>query len=131
MSELLKLWQLKKLSTGEPLNEKQLLPENWGPVFGLHGFKDQIHNLKWLGPEYEDMGWFEVGETLPNPTLSEKDVVWNQAKRLLFESDWTMMPDVPMIASKKIEWIEYRRALREIKLQQGFPSNVIWPDKPK
>ena len=32
-----KLWQLKKLSDGSALSEPQPLPENWGPIFGLHG----------------------------------------------------------------------------------------------
>lgn len=130
---MLKLWQLKKISTGEALNEPQLLPENWGPIFGLQGFQDQLSNLSWLGPDFEDMGWFEVGEVAPNPPpaiLTEEEIVWNRAKQLLSESDWSMMPDVPMISSKKIEWMDYRRALREIKLQPGFPSDVIWPDKP-
>jgi hypothetical protein len=41
-----------------------------------------------------------------------------------------MLPDVPMTKGDKIKWEEYRRALREIKLQTGFPDNVIWPEKP-
>lgn len=28
------------------------------------------------------------------------------------------------------EWAEYRQALRDITTQDGFPYNVIWPDKP-
>jgi hypothetical protein len=56
--------------------------------------------------------------------------IWHTALQLLGESDWTMMPDVPMTASKKTEWQEYRKALREIKLQPGFPDDVSWPSKP-
>lgn len=128
-----KLWQLKKISTGEPLNEPQKLPENWGPVFGLQGFVDQLGDLGWLGEDYNDQGWFVVGETpdiLPPTPSTKADIAWQHAKKLLSESDWTMLPDVPMTSENKAKWIEYRRVLREIKLQPGFPNEINWPATP-
>jgi len=129
------LWQLRKLSTNENLNEPQPLPENWGGIFGLHGFKDRIGDLTWLGsPVHNDTGWFETDIPVPKTTLAEgvitESSVTSVAKALLAESDWAMMPDVPMTAGKKQEWEVYRKALREIKLQPGFPENVSWPAKP-
>ena len=62
-----KLWQLKKLSSGESLNEPQLLPENWGPIFGMAGFADRIGDLSWLGEAYNDIGWVIVGDAPPEP----------------------------------------------------------------
>jgi hypothetical protein len=50
---------------------------------------------------------------------------------MLVESDWSMLADEPMTAGNKALWIEYRRALREIRLQTGFPSSVQWPSKPE
>ena len=126
-----KLWQLKKLSDGSALNEPQPLPENWGPIFGLHGFVDQIGDLSWLGEAYNDMGWVEVGDAPPSPaTSSAAELAWDKAKQALRDSDWAMLPDVPMTVGKKIEWTAYRKALREIKLQAGYPNNIIWPDIP-
>jgi hypothetical protein len=42
-----------------------------------------------------------------------------------------MLPDVPMTAAKKDAWVEYRRALRDIRLQSGFPDNIQWPVRPE
>ena len=28
-------------------------------------------------------------------------------------------------------WMAYRKALREIKLQEGFPDTIHWPNKPE
>lgn len=129
------LWQLRKLATNENLNEPQPLPENWGPIFGLAGIKDKLGDLSWLGdPEYRGVGWVDTG--VPAPAVlttsdsTPEEVVKNTAKALLAESDWAMMPDVPMASSKKQEWEAYRRALREIKLQPGFPIDIKWPVKP-
>ena len=124
------LWQLKRISTNQALNEPQKLPENWGPIFGLSGVKDKLGDLSWIG--LEDQGWFEVEGTLPSSgesTLS--DIEWNKAKGLLIDSDWSMLSDVPMTAGDKEKWIEYRKALREIKLQEGFPDTISWPAKPE
>jgi hypothetical protein len=126
-----KLWQLKKLSDGSALNEPQPLPENWGPIFGLHGFIDQIGDLSWLGESYNDQGWVEVGDAPPAPaTASAADLAWDRAKKLLAESDWAMLPDVPMTSAKKAAWIEYRRGLRDIRLHPDFP-NMAWPNRPE
>jgi hypothetical protein len=130
-----KLWQLKNLTTNEPLNESQPLPENWGPVFGLSGFIDKLDDLSWLGEEYANTGWFIVGEEEEPEAVDEESLIsqtaWKRAKQLLQESDWSMMPDVSMTKGDKTMWIEYRRQLREIKLQAGFPSEIEWPLPPE
>jgi hypothetical protein len=127
-----KLWQLKKLSDGSALNEPQRLPENWGPIFGLAGIADQLGDLSWLGEAYNDMGWFVVGDAPPGPAPSTAaELAWDCAKELLAKSDWSMLPDVPMTAAKKDAWVEYRRALRDIRLQSGFPDNIQWPVRPE
>lgn len=126
-----KLWQLKSLESGEPLTEPQVLPENWGPVFGLHAFEDRLGDLGWIGSEHAGTGWFVVGEEPPPPKeATPEELAWDRAKKLLAESDWAMMPDVPMTKSKKAEWIEYRRALRNIRFHDDFPA-MEWPKVPE
>ena len=59
---------------------------------------------------------------------------------LLFQSDWTVMPDSPLSDSKKTEWKTYRQALRDItktaspKCLDSSPhldtSSVTFPTKP-
>ena len=102
----------------------------------MHGFKDRLNDLKWLGdPELVDVGWFETDipepEDIIAPEPTKEEIAINTSKALLSDSDWTMMPDVPMTAGEKSEWIEYRRKLREIKYQAGFPDNITWPSKPE
>lgn len=137
-----KLWQLKRISTGEPLNEPQLLPGSWGPIFGMEGFKDQLNDLSWVG--MDDKGWFIVGDAPepeppppppapepapPAPPAEPFDPVKHRLK-LLAESDWTVLPDVPMLAYKREAWIEYRRKLRDIKYEENWPNVEVWPAPP-
>jgi hypothetical protein len=126
------LWQLKKISTNQALNEPQKLPENWGPIFGLPGIQDRIGDLSWLGEAYADQGWVVVeGEAPTDPVQStQAELAWEKAKRLLQESDWAVLSDVPMNKTQKTLWIEYRRGLREVRLQPEFPSNINWPTIP-
>tara|TARA_R110000803_G_C11970445_1_gene319670 strand:- start:1050 stop:1427 length:378 start_codon:yes stop_codon:yes gene_type:complete len=124
------LWQLKKLSTNEALNDAGGLPENWGTIFGLSGLETtQLNDLSWLGGDYQDMGWFEVEGDLPATTTPE-ELAWEIAKQRLEESDWSMLPDVPMTSGEKSQWIEYRRQLREVRLHPDFP-NMAWPVSPE
>ena len=59
---------------------------------------------------------------------------------LLFQSDWTVMPDSPLSDSKKAEWKTYRQALRDITKTASpkcldasphlDPSSVTFPKEP-
>ncbi len=115
------------MSDGSTLNEPQLLPENWGPIFGLAGISEKLGDLSWLGEPYADMGWFVVGDA---PASSAADLVWEEAKQRLKDCDWAVLSDVPMTSEKRASWIEYRQGLREIRLQPDFPNNVQWPKAP-
>jgi hypothetical protein len=61
----MKKWQLKRLSTGEALNEPQDLPDNWKNISSLKGSIDRLNDLAWAG--HPDMGWFEVD--MPEPVM--------------------------------------------------------------
>lgn len=47
--------------------------------------------------------------------------------RLIAASDWAMMPDAP---TDKEAWGAYRKALREVPQQEGFPEKAVWPEPP-
>lgn len=126
----MKLWQLKRLSDGAPLNEPQPLPENWGVMFGMSQHHDRLADVAWMGPEYADMGWFVVGEMPVAPEATPADLLWQEAKDRLRDSDWAMMPDVPMTREKRREWEEYRKFLRELRLHPAFPE-VTFPAPPE
>lgn len=56
-------------------------------------------------------------------------IIKNRRNRLLAESDWTQLSDVPI--TNKDAWAQYRQALRNIPEQSGFPTNVVWPTPPQ
>ena len=97
----------------------------------MSGITDRIGDLSWLGEAYADLGWVVVGEAPPAPAqATAADLAWDRAKKMLAESDWSMLPDVPMTAGQKSAWIAYRKALREIRLHPDFPD-MDWPAKPE
>ena len=128
----MKLWQFKKISTNENIGAPQRLPIHWGPIFGMRNITEKLGDLTWLSdPELADKGWFETD--IDDPGTGESavaDLVWQRAKDLLQDSDWSMLSDVAMTVGDKELWISYRRSLREIRLQSGFPNEIVWPSKP-
>ena len=50
--------------------------------------------------------------------------------RLLAETDWTQIPDVPLTAVETERWRTYRQALRDIPQTISDPCNIIWPAIP-
>lgn len=127
------LWQLKRLSNGEELTKPGELPEDWGPIFGLSNIKDRLNDLSWLGPSYSDLGWFEVEGELPEPPAeaTKADLMWEKAKAILKDTDYLMLVDAPINAEQRASWQEYRKKLRNIREQTGFPDNIVWPDEPR
>jgi hypothetical protein len=66
----------------------------------------------------------------PPPTTEELAVIARTERdALLAATDWTQATDVPQATKDK--WVPYRQALREVTEQSGFPSDIIWPVKPK
>lgn len=124
------MWQLKKLSTNEALNEPQKLPENWGPIFGMGGIIDRLGDLSWLGDAYADQGWVQVGEESVSPmTADEANATIAQR---LKDTAWAVASDDATITKgQRADWMAFRQALREIPLQAGFPANIVWPNQPE
>jgi hypothetical protein len=117
----------------------------------------QIPNNVWALQWYNDAGHIEFNTTIPNEDITslpawatacvsvweakdyeeknppaptpEQIVAYNKekAERLLRESDWSVLPDVPL--SNKAEWETYRSALRQIAIDPII--NPVWPVKPE
>ena len=49
---------------------------------------------------------------------------------LLKSSDWTQIPDTPLSDVARGAWAVYRKALRAVPQQPGFPASVVWPQAP-
>lgn len=65
----------------------------------------------------------------PEITLEDKAKLARLDRdELLKACDWTQLPDID--ESIQLLWRPYRQALRDITLQQNFPQDIIWPEKP-
>lgn len=68
----------------------------------------------------------------------EKQVVnFNKGQEVRFErnlklqeTDYVLLPDSPISAEKKQEYIMYRQQLRDLPNQSGFPWDITWPQLP-
>lgn len=70
-----------------------------------------------------------VVKSIPEKTDEEKwKEIRDKRNRLLAESDWSMVVDVPGTINKH-EWRLYRQRLRDLTTS-GDPNNIIWPVDP-
>lgn len=68
---------------------------------------------------------------LTAPPLSEVEAaVKNYRNGLLAACDWTQIPDADLTTTERNAWKAYRKALRDVTDQPGFPTNVTWPTAP-
>lgn len=66
------------------------------------------------------------------PTIDElASQVRAERDRRIAETDYYMMPDYPADPETLEVVKDYRKALRDITLQSGFPRDVEWPVMPK
>jgi len=102
-----------------------------------------------LDEDYGQLNW--NSDDIPKPTLEEVNqkitehssikafsILRRERDRLLTESDWTQMPDVP--EATRTAWQTYRQALRDLP-STATPvmdnktelciSGVTWPTKPE
>jgi hypothetical protein len=122
------MWQLKKLSTGEALNEPQSLPDNWKNIFGLRSSIERLGDLSWAG--HPDMGWFEI--EMPEPVVDHKALIDDQIAHLLSTSlPMVAMDNTAMTKAERQAWMEYRKKLQEIPMQPNYPNEIFWPTRPE
>ena len=80
------------------------------------------------------IGWSYINGQFSEPPEPEQPLeqlaATARARRdsLLAQTDWTQAADVPQ-ATKDL-WAPYRQALRDVPQQSGFPTEIVWPEKP-
>ena len=100
---------------------------------------EQLQDGKWytkyvLGPIFVDTETETAKEQEDKYKLRKDEEqgknIRTERNKKLTECDWTQLDDTPLTNAKKLEWAEYRQALRDVPTQSGFPWEVVWPDKP-
>ena len=121
------MWQLRKLSTNEPLSEAGPLPNNWGPIFGLHGFLDKIGDLSWVGPSYADKGWVEL-TSAEQTAFKMREVVARKAQEESIAA--AALSDLSLTVGERADWVNYLLALDLITLQADAAHSPRFPARP-
>jgi hypothetical protein len=88
-----------------------------------------------LDPVFENDAWVQHWEVQDLDSVAI-ELIYNRLAgdirqrraQLLQECDWTQGRDIPTATSNL--WKPYRKELRDITEQSGFPANVIWPTPP-
>lgn len=76
-------------------------------------------------------GKYQIVENPPVSIGVLAENVRSERNRRLAETDWYMVPDYPADPETLEVVKNYRKALRDITLQSGFPRDVDWPVIPK
>lgn len=81
----------------------------------------------------EDLSWSV--EKIPEKTEAEKlaeaeEQVRSQRDSLISATDFLMASDYPISDEDRAAVATYRQALRDVPQQEGFPSDVKWPEAP-
>ena len=121
------MWQLRKLSTNEPLSEAGPLPNNWGPIFGLSGFLEKISDLSWVGPNYQDMGWVEISEQEQKQIREAQVHARVDSEKAIAN---TALSAPQLTVAEKIAWGDYLLALDFVCLCADFDCDPKFPIRP-
>lgn len=107
-----------------------ILKEEFVPFTAVaEGDTEHAHNIfaRAIAGEFGD-----IEEYTPPPELTAEEKAFYiraDRDRLLQQSDWTQLPDVP--PTLKSVWSTYRQQLRDITEQSGFPESVVFPTPPQ
>ena len=84
-----------------------------------------------IGMTYTDTG-FIIPESESDEISPELN--WAQIREvrisLLADSDWRILPDIPLSDEKRAEWYTYRQALRDLPANTSDPANPTYPVPP-
>jgi hypothetical protein len=96
-------------------------------------FDNVMQNAATVDPVFTNGAWVQAWKITP---ASAEEVAQRLAdlaqnvrstrNQLLAETDWAALTDTVLTP----EMAAYRKALRDVTDQDGFPQNVIWPVKP-
>jgi len=80
---------------------------------------------EWHKYHFESQQWVE-----DKPIEATEAEIKVQRKQLLFDSDWTQLPNGPLTTEQQAAWATYRQELRDIPQQFSYPLTVIFPTPP-
>lgn len=108
----------------------QIFEETYPPTAAVHCNSHGDRYIKEIEKGENGKRRFQI-VAVPEPT-TEEIAAQVRAKRdaLLAETDFLMMPDYPLGEEDAAELKAYRQGLRDVPTQEGFPTEITWPDLP-
>lgn len=98
-------------------------------IDNVEKYTTKFINAKTMDLGYEKLMYIPWDEELKQSReKTEKQIIKEKRNQLLAKTDWIFCSDVHIMDKDK--WLDYRQKLRDLTLQPGFPSNIIWPEKP-
>lgn len=99
------------------------------PFYFVPGQEDDSPAHKFLQDK------FDSGELVPEiDSVADAQILGEEVRMkrnmLLSETDYLVNADYPISEEVRNEIRLYRQTLRDLTKQEGFPSDVTWPEKP-
>jgi hypothetical protein len=124
-------------NTSFPKNPTDTLLAEWG-VYPVKPTSqpsvDHTKNVTEKPPVKQGSEWVQVWEVSDATESEIQERIADKANAIRAErdqklvgSDWTQVLDA---AVDQASWAAYRQSLRDIPQQDGFPTLVVWPEKP-
>jgi hypothetical protein len=129
-------------------------PENWDestydfanvdPVITVLPPEPAIYNrVDYTGPQFINGQWTDTWSEVPKYDDPVQQQAWidecletqwenvrGQRNFLLAQTDYTDLPNTPISAQSKQNFLTYRQALRDVTTQSD-PYNITWPTVPE
>jgi hypothetical protein len=115
----------------EEVNE----PDGEDRTPGFHGWKFDRYTLEWrYDPDLRSRVEARLGEWVEMAKQKEREALEAKERskrdKLLVAADVTRLDDYPISNDCRLAYREYRRLLREVPDQPGFPYDIDWPVEP-
>lgn len=105
--------------------------------FGVQVFPEPEDKSEWYETEVDSLDDIEgkiydpSTESFVTDLQALADRAREERDRRLNATDWVVVKAQETGTPVPTEWKNYRQALRDITLQEGFPTDVKWPNPPE
>jgi hypothetical protein len=129
------------ISFPTPINHDDLPEGVYGVMYGQYPTNVEWDENVEIGeiPEFKDGDNIAIlNYRILKMDENEREIVFqsicnrerNRRNDLLTQTDYLLLEDIDLSEEKKQSILLYRKKLRDIPSQGGFPLNIIWPNKP-
>lgn len=81
--------------------------------------------------EFVNNKWTQVWQIKELSQISAEENIRSHRNNLINGTDWIVTYHTEKGTPIPQEWLDYRQALRDVTLQEGFPFDVVWPTIPE